>query len=226
MKRMIEYKPEITKEVTGILKMRTSDVGNGCLGWTHKSDTNVENATWTQKSLTMAQGEVADINACQNLHPSWIRMSTKSTAYTTEGDDLTDFSSANDWVFVYDPSSYSQRSGATETLHGKFMKQSGNTISFVDNIALNIYSHSDENNRIGQMIVDAGGKKIETNGGTMYIIPNQYIKYSSNKNAFTIDFTGMFGKYVKMYNEASSIQSDIRFVPTIDMRNNPIANLD
>lgn len=234
MKRMIDYKPEITKTVSGILRMRTLEFGTGALGWARASDIDAEtgvidNASWNGKTLMIAQADAAAVNACQKLHPSWMTATpTSLTKYTTSGDDLTDFSTASDWVFVYDPSSQGQRSGGTMTIEGKFLTQSGNTLSLTDSISLGIYSEYTENTRLGQLIVDAGGKEFLTEDSeSYYILPGQYVHfYDNDKNSFRIDFKAMFGNSIKLYNKTEEIHTDIRFLPTIDMRNNPMAYLD
>ena len=105
MKRMIETKARIEKTVEIPLKSREVNIGNGMLGWTHKSDTALQNVTWVSGDALMGGASIDQIRACQKVHPSYMDVTPEKMMHTTKGDDLTDFSTADDWVFLVDPSS-------------------------------------------------------------------------------------------------------------------------
>ena len=145
MKRMIETPARIEQTVEIPLKSREVNIGKGMLGWTRKSDVaTLSNVTWSAKNALMGQASVDQIRACQKVHPSYMDVTPEKMMYTTSGDDLTDFSTANDWVFVVDPTSYVGRAGGKETLTGTFANVAPTAISLASKIQLDIHCSDDE----------------------------------------------------------------------------------
>lgn len=227
MKRMIETKARIEKTVEIPLKSREVNIGNGMLGWTHKSDTTLSNVKWISGNALMAQASVDQIRACQRVHPSYMDVTPNKMMYTTKGDDLTDFSTANDWVFVVDVTSYVGRAGGKETLTGTFANVSPTAISLATKIELAIHNSYDESGRIAQLLEEGGCKHVVVDDTPYTIIPGEFVSFfSANKNAFTIDFQKILGTSFRVYNEADPIQTDTRYIPMIDLKYSPITNLD
>ena len=229
MKRMIETKARIEKTVEIPLKSREVNIGNGVLGWTHKSDTTMSNVTWISGNALMASASVDQIRACQRVHPSYMDVTPEKMMHTTKGEDLTDFSTANDWVFLLDMSSYEGRAKGKETLTGTFANVSPTAINLVTKIELETHSAYDESVHIGELLKDGGCKEFnnQTDGMTYIIIPNEFVSFfSANKNAFVIDFQKILGESFRVYNEVDRIQTDTRYIPMIDLKDNPITDLD
>lgn len=230
MKRMIETKPLIEKTVEIPLKSREVNIGGGVLGWTHKPNVaTMSNVTWISGNALMGAASVDQIRECQRVHPSYMEVTPEKMMYTTKGEDLTDFSTANDWVFVLDMSSYTGRAQGKETLTGTFANVTSTAITLVNKIERTISSAADESVKIGQLLVDNGCKEFtNTEDGVSYIIiPNEFVKlFSANKNAFVIDFQKILGDSFRVYNEASPIDTDIRYIPMIELMYSPITDLD
>lgn len=227
MKRMIETKARIEKTVEIPLKSREVNIGNGMLGWTHKSDTTLSHVTWISGNALMGTASVDQIRACQRVHPSYMDVTPEKMMYTTKGDDLTDFSTANDWIFVLDVSSYVSRADGKETLTGTFAKVSSTGISLVNKIETTIHGYYNESTRICQLLEEGGCKHVSVDDTPYTIIPGEFVSFfSANKNAFVIDFKKILGESFRVYNEADPIQTDTRYIPMIDLKYSPITNLD
>ena len=227
MKRMIETKARIEKTVEIPLKSREVDIGGGMLGWTHKSDTTMGGVTWISGNALMASASVDQIRACQRVHPSYMDVTPQKMMYTTKGEDLTDFSTANDWVFVVDNTSYGGRAHGKETLTGTFANVTPTAISLVTKIELETHNSYDESNRICQLLEEGGCKHVVVDDTPYTIIPGEFVSFfSANKNAFVIDFKKILGESFRLYNEIYPLETDSRYIPMIELKNNPIIDLD
>ena len=228
MKRMIETKARIEKTVEIPLKSREVNIGNGMLGWTHKSDVaTLSNVTWISGDALMGAASIDQIRACQNVHPSYMDVTPNKMMHTTKGNDLTDFSTANDWVFLIDPSSYMGRVDGKEILTGTFANVSPTAISLATKIELAITYSSNESTMLTQLLEEGGCKHIVVDDAPYTIIPGEFVSFfSANKNAFVIDFQKILGKSFKVYNEVETIETDTRYIPMIELKHSSIANLD
>lgn len=227
MKRMIETKARIEKTVEIPLKSREVNIGGGMLGWTHKSDTTLSHVTWVSGNALMGSASVDQIRACQKVHPSYMDVTPEKMMHTTKGEDLTDFSTANDWVFVIDPSSYAGRAQGKETLTGTFADVSPTAITLATKIELTIHGSYDESDKICQLLEKGGCKHLIVEDTPYTIIPSEFVSFfSANKNAFAIDFKKILGQSFRLYNEVDPIQTDTRYIPMIDLKYSPIVNLD
>ena len=227
MKRMIETKARIEKTVEIPLKSREVNIGNGMLGWTHKSDTALQNVTWVSGDALMGGASIDQIRACQKVHPSYMDVTPEKMMHTTKGDDLTDFSTADDWVFLVDPSSYMGRVNGKETLTGTFANVSPTAISLATKIELAIQYSSSEGSMLCQLLEEGGCKHVIVGDTPYTIIPSEFVSFfSANKNAFVIDFQKILGKSFRVYNEVETIETDTRYIPMIELKHSSIANLD
>ena len=227
MKRMIETKARIEKTVEIPLKSREVNIGNGMLGWTHKSDTALQNVTWVSGDALMGSASIDQIRACQKVHPSYMDVTPEKMMHTTKGDDLTDFSTADDWVFLVDPSSYMGRVNGKETLTGTFANVSPTAISLATKIELAIQYSSSEGSMLCQLLEEGGCKHVIVGDTPYTIIPSEFVSFfSANKNAFVIDFQKILGKSFRVYNEVETIETDTRYIPMIELKHSSIANLD
>ena len=228
MKRMIETKARIEKTVEIPLKSREVNIGNSVLGWTHKSNiATMSNVTWISGNALMGVASIDQIRACQKVHPSYMDVTPEKMMHTTKGDDLTDFSTANDWVFVIDMSSYTGRANGKETLTGTFANVSPTAISLATKIELTVRSAADESVKLGQFLEDGGCKHVVVDDTPYIIIPSEFVSFfSANKNAFVIDFQKILGDSFRVYNEVDPIDTDTRYIPMIDLKYSPIADLD
>ena len=227
MKRMIETKARIEKTVEIPLKSREVNIGNGMLGWTHKSDTTLSSVKWISGNALMGAASIDQIRACQKAHPSYMDVTPEKMMYTTKGDDLTDFSTANDWVFVVDPSSYMGRVDGKETLTGTFANVSATAINLVTKIELAITYSPDESGKLCQLLEEGGCKHVTVDDTPYTIIPGEFVSFfSANKNAFAIDFQKILGNSFRVYNEVYPIATDTRYIPMIELKDSPITDLD
>lgn len=227
MKRMIETKPLIEKTVEIPLKSREVNIGNGMLGWTHKSDTTLSNVKWISGDALMGKASVDQIRACQRVHPSYMEVTPEKMMHTTKGEDLTDFSTANDWVFVLDPSSYMGRVDGKETLTGTFANVSATAINLVTKIELAIQYDPAEGSMLCQLLEKGGCKHVTVDDTPYTIIPGEFVSFfSANKNAFVIDFQKILGESFRVYNIAERIQTDTCYIPMINLKESPITDLD
>lgn len=228
MKRMIETKARIEKTVEIPLKSREVNIGKGMLGWTRKSDAEtLSNVTWSSKDALMGTASLDQIRACQKVHPSYMDVTPEKMMYTTSADDLTDFSTANDWVFVVDATSYVGRANGKETLTGTFANVSPTAISLATKIELGIHGTYDESTKLCQLLEEGGCKHVIVEDTPYTIIPGEFVSFfSANKNAFVIDFKKILGTSFRVYNEVDPIDTDKRYIPMIDLKHSPIVNLD
>ena len=228
MKRMIETKARIEKTVDIPLKSREVNIGKGMLGWTRKSDVaTLANVTWSSKDALMGSASLDQIRACQRVHPSYMDVTPNKMMYTTSADDLTDFSTANDWVFVVDATSYAGRANGKETLTGTFANVSPTAISLVTKIQLDIHGSYDESGKLCQLLEEGGCKHVIVDDTPYTIIPGEFVSFfSANKNAFTIDFQKILGTSFRVHNEVYPLATDTRYIPMIELKNNPITDLD
>ena len=229
MKRMIETNGRIEKTVVIRPEGGSINIGKSALGWTHRSDINtLENVKWSVGDMYMGMSSNSQRESCQKSHPSYMDISPNTMTYATSGGDLTDFSTANDWVFIFDMGAYVGRTVGTETLTGAFAKVTSTAISLSPRIELGIMSAEGEGLMLGALLEEGGCKRVTAGGEEEYIvIPSEFVTApSSNKNAFTIDFTKILGKSFRVYNEAAPIGSDMRYIPMIDLQHSTIADLD
>lgn len=208
MKNLNELNTQIKTTYSGFNKIKDVDFGNGCLGWTHASDTTLENATWIDAAYTGSiQASASEIINAQKNHPRYMDFECHNKAYTTKNTDSTDFSTASDWVFLLDMTSLGSRSGATKTLTGNFVvvPSSGSNYTFKNSITLNV-SDDGDNILLSDILIEAGCKIISVDDTPYLQIPSKFVQApwsQSQKSVFMIKWNDMLGDKIRLYNKCS-----------------------
>ena len=222
MKDLNELNTQIKTTYSGFNKIKDVDFGNGCIGWTHASDTTLENVKWSAASYTGGiQASASEVLRAQNNHPRYMDFKCNNKSYTTKGDDLTDFSTASDWVFVIDLASRGNRSGATKTLEGNFVQVPVTNANYIfkKSITLDVSEDSDFI-FLEDALVKAGCKRVLVNDTPYIQIPSKFVKApwaSSQKAMFEIRWNDMLGDSIRLYNQCNenNMLNGINVLPVI-----------
>ena len=207
MKNLNELNTQIKTTYSGFNKISNVDLGNGCIGWTHASDTTLSNVKWSAAGYTgCIQAPASEILRAQNNHPRYMDFKCNNKSYTTKGNDLTDFSTASDWVFILDMSSLGSRSGATKTLAGNFVQVPVNSANYIfkNSIVLDVSGDYSDHDILEDALVKAGCKIVYVDDTPYIQIPSKFVKApwsTSQKAMFEIKWNDMLGDSIRLYNQ-------------------------